>query len=268
MSNTIKKVCHFILPILELKEAESRINKRVKETLNTEKLLLTSDEMKKVELEELEKLYDDTFSVKKTLEDKAKSGIVGVTITIGLVYSITLNYEKLSLFTLILAIIALLYSLIAGYLALNVISDKNQVYKLTVKDLLLKIKPKKDILLLSYTLNVDKNIIRNNYVFSSYKHLVYSVVILIVAFLSNPFFYKKSSSSIKSEIICTDLNQTIKELNNKLDIHQRQIEFLLNEDSYDKSSSINQYKVKINNFSDRNETNLTLMIKKYPQTHE
>ena len=144
----LKKILYFFLPFAELKNAEKNIHDDIKTIIDTEKLPLTSNEIKKIKLEEIEKFYNDTFLAKKTIEDKAKLGIIGVTITIGLVYSITSNYDKLSTVTLILSIIALLYSLTAGYLALSILSDKNQVYKLSIKDLMLKDRRKKEALLI------------------------------------------------------------------------------------------------------------------------
>lgn len=82
--------------------------------------------------------------------------MIGVTITTGLVYAITSNHDKLSGYILVLLIIALFYSLTAGYLALSILSDKNQVYKLSIKDLLLTERVKKDALLINYSLNIKK----------------------------------------------------------------------------------------------------------------
>ena len=92
---------YFFLPFLELKNSEKKIRQSIKDIIDNKKMPLAPNEIKKIKIEEIQNFYDDTFVIKKTLEDKAKLGIIGVTITIGLVYSITSNYDKLSIITLI-----------------------------------------------------------------------------------------------------------------------------------------------------------------------
>ena len=83
------KLLYFIFPIIELKKAEKEILKDEEENeinidyTNTDKNLI-------------EKIYNDPFEIKKLIDDKAKTGIVGVTIAVGLISSISTNFENLS----------------------------------------------------------------------------------------------------------------------------------------------------------------------------
>ena len=210
------KLLYFIFPIIELKKAEKEILKDEEENeinidyTNTDKNLI-------------EKIYNDPFEIKKLIDDKAKTGIVGVTIAVGLISSISTNFENLSPVSILLYIIALGYSFISGYLSLTLLSNKNVIYKLKTDDSFLEENKLKEAMIINTKLNIKHNINRQNYVYSSYKHLIYSLIIMVFAFLLNIYFFQKKveknqNINVQIDLIKLDtLEQSFKKLSSEID---------------------------------------------------
>lgn len=214
----MKKLFYLIIPYLELKNAEVLITKKIEEIFENSNAILEPKNIEETKITLLKEFYDDTINVKKTIEDKAKTGILGITITIGLIASIITNYNKLSIFSIIIFLIALFYSLYGGYIALKVLSDKNTIYQLGINDLKLKGNDLKEALAINSLLNIKMNIIRQNYVYTSFKHLVYSIVLMVCALLVNIVLHQKEQNM--SSKINIDCNVSIfnheKELKDKI----------------------------------------------------
>lgn len=224
MSSALNKIFIYILPFYEVKKAEQTIEIKVADIIANGQRIIEYEKLPNVDKGLLEKIYNNTFDVKKTIEDKAKSGILGVTVAVGLISSVSSSYDNLSVIAICLYIIALLYSLIAGYLSLKVLGDKNTVYQLGFRDLLLNDEEHKEALLINSQLNIEQNVNRQNYVYSSYRHLVYSLLIMVIAFLSNLYFHDKSDN--KNQKIYLDCNCS-KEIS-RIEIIARQIDDMNN----------------------------------------
>ncbi|MCG3670129.1 hypothetical protein L5F33_07645 [Aliarcobacter butzleri] len=200
------KLLYFVFPIIELKKAEKKI---LKDDAENEIDIDYSKSDKSI----IEKIYNDTFEIKKLIDDKAKTGIIGVTITVGLISSISTNFENLSFVSILLYIIALVYSFISGYLSLTLLSNKNIIYKLKTDDAFLEENELKEAMIINTKLNIKHNVNRQNYVYSSYRHLIYSLVIMVFAFLLNICFSQKSTEKNQNINVQLDnLEKNYKEL--------------------------------------------------------
>ncbi|WP_152057494.1 hypothetical protein [Aliarcobacter butzleri] len=200
------KLLYFAFPIIELKKAEKKI---LKDDAENEIDIDYSKSDKSI----IEKIYNDTFEIKKLIDDKAKTGIIGVTITVGLISSISTNFENLSFVSILLYIIALVYSFISGYLSLALLSNKNIIFKLITDDAFLEENELKEAMIINTKLNIKHNVNRQNYVYSSYRHLIYSLVIMVFAFLLNICFSQKSTEKNQNINVQLDnLEKNYKEL--------------------------------------------------------
>jgi len=197
----MKKILYFIFPYLKLINTETIIKQKIDDILTNKTRILEKKDLEEIEISSLEAFYKNSGDVKKTIEDKAKTGILGITITIGLIASITTNYDKLSVLSSIIFIIALFYSLCGGYIALKVLGDKNTIYQFKINDLKLKDNDLKEALAINSELNIKTNINRQNYVYASYRHLVYSIMLMVFALLLNIVLHKKIPTEFPEIIV-------------------------------------------------------------------
>ena len=126
-----------------------------------------------------ENLYNDTLKAKDKIEEKAKTNIIGVSISITLIMGASgmlsaLNEKfQISWFAwvaFILMLAAVIYMHFAGILVIRLLTNENEVYTLDLNSFL----PGSNSLMRKeydrcIILNRYKNIIRNNYLFTSYE---------------------------------------------------------------------------------------------------
>lgn len=135
---------------------------------------------------------ETTLLKKKSLEDKAKTNIFGVTIAVTLVtvlckVLVDLNsMDYLMCYKMVLFIISL-YVLIqmtlAGLSAMKIISDITIQYELFPDDTTLPDNELLDLIALDTEINVKYNAIRNNYLSSSYESIKRSLIGLMFLFM-------------------------------------------------------------------------------------
>ena len=138
--------------------------------------------------------YDRSIKIKDKLEDKAKSSIIGLTISITLIMGasgIVSNavmvqpFIWLSMVIIFLYIIAVIYMMIAGFLALQLLMDKNKVYftSVDIEDVRNCAEAKIECYKATQ-LNDMSNQIRNNFVFTSFACLRNALVCLFFVIIS------------------------------------------------------------------------------------
>lgn len=133
---------------------------------------------------------NDTIEKKKTLEDKAKSTLIAITISTTLIANILkflqdINGNPVFVMILLLTIgfLSLLYMVVAGLLSLYCISEVNSVAVMYPEDYLLSEEEKKTQIADNIEYNFLNNLKRNNLMATSYKCIIVSLLLLIVFFI-------------------------------------------------------------------------------------
>ena len=204
MKKLLFKIVEIFLPLYIFLSSNKKINDRIKsiDEGKYEDNLLYIDDYQKYDLEEILPFYNKTLEKKKTLEDKAKISAVGITISTsiivgltGLLLNLNIDINQLNVINIILIILCMLVIIhinISGILALLVIGNKNRVYQLFPEDSKLNDKEKANRLAIYTEQNVNLNIIRHNYVYSSFRHLIYSIILLSLIFISVTFNFNNN----------------------------------------------------------------------------
>ena len=139
---------------------------------------------------------ESTLDKKKNLEERAKSHILGVTIAVTLVTVLCkllvdlnlMNYligYKLVLF--IISLYVIVQMALSGLSSMKIISDITIQYELFPDDTNLPDNELLDLIALDTELNVKYNIIRNNYLSSSYESIKKSLIGLVSLFIIMTF---------------------------------------------------------------------------------
>lgn len=188
----------------------------------------------------VEKEYNKSIERIKQFEEKAKTNLVAisiaVTIMFGLIKPINEMYEKytnvwIKVILSIISILLVFFMLYAGITALKVLMEKNIVYKISVKELQLNDESLKKVYGMDAELNEISNVVRNNYINTSYKCIRNALILLSVIFILGvlPIKYKNNKVNIEKEIIIFDntlsklqktkdyYNKLIKEQNNLIE---------------------------------------------------
>ena len=144
-------------------------------------------------LEEVQEFYNKTLNQKKSLEDKATAGIIGVTIAVSLVTGLAslpfsmgeaqLDSTILRVLILVFGLISLVYMSMSAWLSLVVLGEKNIVYQLSPKNMRLPENEKLRQIALNTEQNVNLNIVRNNYIYATYRSIFYAIISLGMMFV-------------------------------------------------------------------------------------
>ncbi|MDU3602674.1 MAG: hypothetical protein E7F91_00580 [Veillonella sp.] len=146
------------------------------------------DNPENISTEVLKELYEQTFNIKNKLEDKAKSNIIGITISVSLIVgSIKLisflpaGVGRVSI--AVLLVIGVSYMILSGWLAIYMLIEENETYIIKITSL----GEGETVLREDYSQcieqNQSKNLIRNNYLFASYACIRNSLISLFIMFL-------------------------------------------------------------------------------------
>jgi len=150
------------------------------------------DNADELSIETLKERYVDTFKTKDKLEDKAKTNVIGITISITLIMGAsgtlsTLNRRfpslVLSWITFALVVVTVVYMIIAGLLAIRMLIGENEIYIVELNSLASGGTALRDDYAKCIFMNQIKNTIRNNYIFTSYKCIKNSLIVLFVVFI-------------------------------------------------------------------------------------
>jgi hypothetical protein len=203
--------------------ANHRINKSLRRKLDSqnkagkyiehEGVLTGVENSDKLSLETLKEQYSDTFRTKNKLEDKAKTSIIAVAISITLIMGasgvFSVFNEKYSFpvswILFVLFVFSVLYMLIAGLLVLHLLSAENKIYVVELNSLASGGTNLRDDYAKCISQNQIMNTIRNNHLFTSYKCIQNALIglFIILFFVAIPF----SSPSNDTHEILTHTSQ-------------------------------------------------------------
>lgn len=193
------------------------------ESINLSNLNCAGD-LSRVPLEIVEKTYNDTLERKKTIEDKAKINVLGVTIFTSLVTALSTSIIKLysvignniiKYIVFIVGFAAIIYMLYGGILALEVLMNKNKIYLINEDEQILNKRLRKKIYGKNIDLNGYSNLIRTNYITSSYQCIRNGLYILLIIF-SIGLLPLLNDNNNKQDEKLEKLNNQILELKYKL----------------------------------------------------
>jgi hypothetical protein len=207
----MKHLFNTIFPMLANRKANSIIRKKLDESIdsNPKGVLSEIENTDKISLDILKEQYNDTIRAKGTLEDKAKTNIIGITLSITLIMGGSGVLSSLNdkypftfltwvLFTLF--VISVTYMITAGLLVIKLLTDENLVYTINLNSFSLDEKKLKEDYSTCTSLNQMMNTIRNNYIFSSYECIRNALICLfiILIFVTVPLTFDSKNSATES----------------------------------------------------------------------
>lgn len=192
-----------IIPVVRVIKA----NKLLKEK-NTAQNFEIPENIEEIDIKYLQEDYKSELEAKNRFEDKAKTIIAALTISITLILnlskiieSITSKYELLIIewIIFILAILAIMYMLIAGIMSIQVLIKENLIYSITLTE---RTEKNKKNIYIKIQKNINQNLIRNNIIYTAYCSIRNSVICLFIIFVLAilPFEISTDDSDIESNI--------------------------------------------------------------------
>lgn len=197
----LKQIYECLFPMLDNIKTNKDVRKRIDTPNENDSIFYGIENPQSISLNILQEQYFETFKFKDKLEDKAKTNIIGVTISISLILGAStflaninnkfncnwLSWAVFGLFTL-----AVLYMIIAGVISIKVLISENSVYTLTLSNQNSHSEYDNCI-----SKNRLKNIIRNNYVYTSYECIRNSIVALFLILILSivPLQIKQQNTS-------------------------------------------------------------------------
>lgn len=191
----MNKVIDLVFPMISNCQANANLREKIHpkdengQDIEPESILSYIENSDRINLDILKSQYDETFKTKEKIEDKAKTNIIGISISITLIMGASgilsvLNNKYLSpavswvAFVLIVA--SIIYMLTAGILIIRLLTNENVVYMVTLSELASGEEILRDQYGKRISQNQNKNVIRNNYLFTSYECIRNSLVCLFV----------------------------------------------------------------------------------------
>lgn len=160
--------------------------------------------LENITIQELKNLYDSDLRWKDKLEDKAKTNVIGVTISVTLIMGaytliqyISSKFGNSVLFWIgfALFILSVAYMLEAGIHAIHVLTVENVIYYPTPGH---EEEELKNNLNLQIGLNRAQNTLRNNFVFTSYECIRNALICLFVVMVIAIMPIQENSADITS----------------------------------------------------------------------
>lgn len=187
----LKDILYIVFPALSNKAINNTLRKKIENNreIDDEKLqtpLSTAENPDDITVEKLKKQYDDALKTKDKFEDKAKTTIVCVTISVSLIMGASgmLNsvesrfdcppIQWLSYTVFVYAVVSMIT---AAVLAIKVLVDENKIFVVSAD---CKIEDERDTYDKCIGQNVTQNYIRNNYIFTAYECIRNSLVSLFI----------------------------------------------------------------------------------------
>lgn len=173
-----------VIPILDVISA----NKKLKEKNHTQEFDIPEG-LSKIDIKYLEDDYKSTIDAKNKFEDKAKTILAALTIAITLILNLSkiidtvlakFEHPAVNVLIFVLAILAIIYMLMAGIMSIQVLIKENIVYPIPLTD---RTGQDKKSFYIKTQLNINQNLIRNNIIYSAYRSIRNSVFCLVIIFV-------------------------------------------------------------------------------------
>jgi hypothetical protein len=163
-----------------------------------------------ISIDIIKQKYSESIATKDKLEDKAKSNIVAVTISITLILgaSSLLNgiytkfpYASICWVSFILFVLAVIYMIIAGVTSISILVNENIVYTIPLESYAsdgVDLRKEYDTCTVA---NVSQNLIRNNGVSTSYECIRNALICLfaIAVMIVFPYTVKQSAPTLNAQ---------------------------------------------------------------------
>lgn len=206
-------------------------------------------------LDLVKEAYDSSISRMKQFEEKAKTNLVAITIsvpiTFGLIKPISDIYDKydnvyLKVLIFFISILVVSFMLYGGVISLGVLMDKNRVYNVGLRELSEDGESHKNIYGMYGELNEIINTIRNNSINTSYRCMKNSLILLSIIFLIGIIpiqFSSKEENQLQKDI--KSINSSVMELKDKNIKYEAEIEEQKDKiDDLEKNNVTLQFKLK------------------------
>lgn len=230
--NKLKPILQLLFPWCNSVRANKKIKKKIRE-IETIRNIDNLDYMKgfnALPLEDVEKFFEKTLEVKKSLEDKLKTSLFSVTIGITVltsaitflfndsISSLSVTHKGVIFFT---GSVAIIYMILAGIFAIKTISGFISVYQLFPEDIAEKNDAvKKESVAICAELNSLSNIIRQNLMNVSFHCIINSLFVIVIFFFlvgGSSFIIKnKADQQKKIDVIVHPNQNNIDLLNSKI----------------------------------------------------
>lgn len=204
-----KKILGILLPFYDNFKALKKIEDRQQNILNInyfdDKITKEfSDVVDQYNFKTIKELYKLTIEGKSKLEDKAKTLVVSVTIAVpfsinGINVVNKIEDESIRNLCSLIFILAVSFMIIAGILSIKVFTEQIKLYTVNETKRELYFEYKRAIIL-----NRLSNVIKNNYIFTSYECLRNSLILVIIFCIIVLFFVNDSFDIIPLIILLFD----------------------------------------------------------------
>lgn len=212
--NILKNSFNFIFPYID----NYKKNKKLKQDKSDNFSYIENSE--NIGKDNFEKIYNESLSDKSKLEDKAKTNVIGITITITLILSVSNILDKISVkyhseiitwISFFFVLFSITYMVIAGILAIKVLVNENVAYRINLNNLS---EANERSLIDNYkdciSKNRKQNLVRNNIIYTSYECIRNSIICLLIVFImlslpintktANTYDHVKNNSFMYSEL--------------------------------------------------------------------
>lgn len=174
-----------------------------------EKNIEIPENIEDIDIKYLENDYNATVETKNRFEDKAKTIVAALTISITLILNLSkiidtvvtkipVPYFGYAIF--ILAILSILYMVMAGIMSIQVLIKENLLYPIPLE----KRTAKKSIFQVTQQ-NVNQNLIRNNMIYAAYISIRNSVICLLIIFGLAIYPFEVSNNNIRGTQVSTGI---------------------------------------------------------------
>lgn len=194
VKDMVKEIMHLFFPLLRLNRANKIVDEKITQLengVNTFSYMLGYENL---DAELAEKYLTKTFEARKSLEDKAKANVFGVTIAVSLIVGFSqiftnTNFHASGLAFRIIAILLVLYSLVSvtvgTILSLLVLGKYNRIYDVFPEDANSSDEKQKVLnIAINAELNSLYNVKRNNILYSSYGLIINFLVTISFSFMA------------------------------------------------------------------------------------
>lgn len=209
MKKLLNLIIRQIFPSFSCKKINKGLKQKV-ESNDSQSNIPFMNSVDQITIDSFREKYFDTFETKNKFEDKAKTNVIGITIAITLIMGassiITPIVNKYTFVFMhwvsyFIMIAAVLYLLSAGIQAIKVLFAENTMSFVGILDLSAD-NEKKEKYDDCTNRNINRNIIRNNIVFSSYiciRNAIICMVVLLI-FAAIPVTYKENIDQRNAEV--------------------------------------------------------------------